>query len=291
MVSGVGPVGAGYTQGPSDPVGQYIDHLMKWAQQYGAGSPQTRIVEDIQLSILTLSGKIPPATLDDMLTKIKQDIFSEKQGQDIYLRYFGLTPDQMKDLSNKVFNGSLAPPQFTQMDNIFKQVSEWQKKSKPADQPLIQWLLGQLKPLGSSDSQLDNFQNTMQHFVDGYPTIYSDAPGKDTFLQITQATSPFPLSPEQQEAMEEASKALQALAEQYIHDPNFMMDPKLQQEALDALHKAYETLTDPAGYVGSVVEHSLNLITGGAATAPGTPAFGQMMNLANQLDDLATKSQ
>lgn len=177
----------------ADPLQGYLERVEKWQAGYkDKNSPQYQLADAIIKQIKSLIGHT--RNLADLITAIDKNVYFDPHGDDIYMRFFGLTQDQMQSLSALLSGGSkvLKTPTFTEMDKKYQAVQEWlaDKTISPNDRKLAEALLNELKALGSDPAQLGPLQKWAQAFTSDPTFTNASIAAQTEFCQITGAMQP-----------------------------------------------------------------------------------------------------
>lgn len=182
---------------PTDPLETYLDKVRSWQAQYKPGSPEYLLAAAFIKQIQDLMGK--NKTLQDLINAIKQNVYSDANGDDLYMQFFGTSTQQGATQAVAALVGfftdghiSLPPPSFTQMDTTYQAAEKWfnDPKTPDADKKLAQALLQEMRLLGSDPSKVGPLKDWAQKFTsDNLFANASDA-GKALFCQLTGATMP-----------------------------------------------------------------------------------------------------
>jgi hypothetical protein len=185
-----------------DPIQSFLDTLtQQWEKQFPPGSSQDDFAQTIKKLVQILRQTNPNATLDDIVKAINSQLINTQGKQDIYMRYVGLTQDQLNTLG-KLLSTSKTPievPAFTRMDQKCVDTFTWLNKQdiSPQDKSLANQLLGEIQSLGSSDNMLASLQASASVTATSSGTAYQTATfqGQAQFASITHIPQTTPVTP------------------------------------------------------------------------------------------------
>ncbi len=174
---------------PANPLDQYYNNISNWEKTVPPGSPAYQMAELFKTAVRNLEGVRPPKTsINDLIAAIQSQIFQADPTHDIYMRYPGLTSDQMQSLCNQISNGStiLSSPSITQMDQNYATLTNWlrDKSIKPEDAALYKALLDQIYSRGSSDKGLSDVKSWAQNFTSTDTYLNAGIDAQKNFCQL-----------------------------------------------------------------------------------------------------------
>lgn len=180
------------TGAAADPLESYLDSVRNWQAQFKAGSPEYLLAAAFIKQIQALMGK--NKTLQDLINAIKQNVYTDAHGDDLYMQFFGVSTQEVATLVGFFKDGpvSLQPPSFTQMDTLYQAAEKWYNdpKTPAADKQLAQALLQQMSLLGSDPSKVGPLKDWAQKFTADPLFTNASAAGQTLFCQLTGATMP-----------------------------------------------------------------------------------------------------
>lgn len=167
----------------------YLEQVEHWQEQFQQGTPQYALAKDIIQQCFNAIGN--KTDIGGLVALIRKNVIKDPKGlpDDIYMRYFGLTHDQMAGLAAD-FPG-LNTPDFTQMDTNYQAIQKWlaDPHISADDKQLALALLQQINLLGSDNSKISALKDWAQNFLQNFTYINATPAGQATFRTLTGAAN------------------------------------------------------------------------------------------------------
>ena len=167
----------------------YRSKVVDWQSKFTPDQPQYKLAQEM----LTILQDPKNKTLLDVINAIEKQVYPDLSGggKDVYLRYLGLSVDEMHNLSqifSIVGQRSLSTPLPTSVDQKCMQAYSWLNQTDdPQDQALLQKVIDLIEELGSSNMQLPFLQQRAQVVMNSSLFTLANLKAQNQFKKLTQS--------------------------------------------------------------------------------------------------------